>query len=67
MGDKQETLRSRHPKRDEPALLSGVIGIVKRLGKRIEEDRLGFLERDIMFAEVLRRLLDVPLADHSLL
>ena len=67
MGDKQETLRSRHPKRDEPALVSGMIGIVERLGKRIEEDRFRFLERDIMLAEVLHRLLDVPLADHGLL
>jgi len=34
MGDKQETLRSRHPKRDEPALVVGMIGIVERLPRQ---------------------------------
>jgi hypothetical protein len=67
MGDEQETLRSRHPKRNEPALVVGMIGIVERLGKRIEEDGLCFLERDIVLAEILRSLFDVPLVDHALL
>lgn len=64
MGDEQETLRSRHPKRDESPLVVGVIWIVERLGKRIEEDGL-LLEGDIMLAEILRGLLDVSLMDHG--
>jgi hypothetical protein len=65
MGDEQETLRSRHSKRDKSPLVVGMIGIVERLGKRIEEDGLRFLERDIMLAEILPSLLDVPLVDHD--
>lgn len=44
-----------------------MIGIVERLAKRIEKDGLRFLEGDIMLAEILRSLLDVPLVDHGLL
>jgi hypothetical protein len=67
MGDEQETLRSRHPKRDEPALVVGMIGIVERLGKWVEEDGLRFLEGDTMLAEIHRSPLDVPLVNHGLL
>ena len=65
MGDEQEALRARHPKRDEPLLVVGMIGIVERLGERIEEDGLRFLEGDIMLADILRSLPDVPLVDHA--
>jgi hypothetical protein len=65
MGDEQETLRIRHPKRDEPTLVVGMIGIVERLGERVEEDGLRFLEGDIMLAEILRSFPDVPLVNHA--
>jgi hypothetical protein len=44
MSDEQELLLSRHPDRDEPALVYRVIRIIECFRERIQEDRLRLIE-----------------------
>jgi hypothetical protein len=61
MGYHQETGALRLANNDVTVLVFGVVGVRHGRAERITEDRGGFAERNLMFADVLRFFFRIPL------
>src|SRR3989442_924976 len=65
MGHHQKTGALRQANNDVTVLGLGVVGIRHGSTERISEDRCGFAERDLVFANVLRFLFGVAVKFHT--
>jgi hypothetical protein len=65
MSDEDRSLFLCHADRDESLFFRRVVGIVERLGERIQEHVLGFLERDAVLPLVRGGLDGIPLVNHE--
>jgi hypothetical protein len=55
-----------HAQHQEPFLIPGMVGVEESDGVLVEEHRLSFLERDLVFSLVLPALAFVPLESNAI-
>jgi hypothetical protein len=67
VGNEQKSRPRRQPDRNKPAFAHGMIGIVERERKRIEEHSDCLFEGDSVFPKVPGGLLRIPFVDHGVI